>query len=114
MSNKLVLERARAQPFTEQLLLRQFALLGKVSRSLPGGPLRRDTVVDHTIRPKIGRFVRVVGRPSQDWTTFLLKEGTSRFGLVKFERLLADRTVGAQQRWVNELRHLFRIGVVTE
>ena len=62
---------------------------------------------DHTIQPQIGRFVRVVGRPRQDWTTFLLKEGTSRFGLVKFERLLADRTVGAQQRWVNELRHLF-------
>ena len=60
-----------------------------------------------SIRPQIGRFVRVVGRPRLDWTNLLLKEGSFLIGHEKFERLLTDGTEGAQQRWIAELRRIF-------
>ena len=106
VSNKTVLDKAGVKPFSEQILLRQMLLLGKVARSPAGEPLRRDTFAGEGIDPQIGRFVRVVGRPRQDWTNYLVKEGSSRMGHSKFQRMLADRSEGAQQRWTAEWKQL--------
>ena len=50
-------------------LRHQLSLLRKVALTAPGDPLRKDTFIDSTLTPQIGRFIRRVGRPRQDWTT---------------------------------------------
>ena len=107
ISNARVFAKAGVKPFSEQLLGRQLLLLGKVARSPDGGPCRRDTFTSGTMQPQIGRYVRRVGRPRQDWTTQLLKKGAERMGHDKFHTMLADRSEGAQQRWKEEVSRTF-------
>ena len=99
--------KAGMRPFSEQLLKHQLCLLQKVAAADSNSPLRKDTFVDETLIPQIGRFVRRVGRPRQDWTSQLLREGRERMGSQRFEKLLRDRSEGAQQRWKQELERLF-------
>jgi len=106
VSNATVLKRAGATPLSQQLLVRQLALLGTVARSSLEGPLRRSTFANSTTSPQIGRYVRRVGRPRQDWTTQVMREGVRLFGLEQFEKLLSDRSPGAEQRWREKLRGL--------
>ena len=108
ISNQTVLEKAGQAPFTEQLLYRQFVLLGKIARSPLNSPLRRDTFVGASVSPMIGHFIRIVGRPRQDWTNYLLKEGATRLGHEKFQQMLVDRSDGAQQRWISELQRALK------
>ena len=82
-------------------------LLRKVAVS-KNDVLRRDTFADTTLRPQVGRYIRRVGRPRQDWTSQLLKEGMVRFGTEKFMFLLADEGEGAEARWKQEMRRHFR------
>ena len=108
VSNKVVFQRAGVQPFTEQLLYRQLLLLGKVARSPETNPLREDVFVGDTLRPQVGRCVRRVGRPRQDWTTQVLSAGAAKFGsATRFETLLRDRGDHAEQNWKRELRRVF-------
>lgn len=107
VSNQAVLSKAGVAPFSEQILFRQLVLMGKVARSSPNSPLRRDTFVDDGRSPQIGRFIRVIGRPRQDWTNHLLKEGRERLGHRKFNRMLEDRSMEVQERWVTEVRRTF-------
>ena len=95
------------QAFSEQLLRTQLVLLGKVARSPDGDPLRVDTFVAGTVNPQIGRYVRRLGRPRQDWTTELMKVGSSRLGSSRFLTLLKDTSTGAQERWKQEVQTLF-------
>ena len=99
VSNKTVLARAGVVAFSEQLLKHQLDLLRRVAVSPAGSPLRRDTFIDDTTCPQIGRFVRVAGRPRQEWTSQLLREGWQRMGPAGFEALLSDRSPGADKRW---------------
>ena len=108
ISNATVFSRAGVLPLSEQLLKQQLSLLGKVARSPDDGPLRRDTFAPgDLLQPQIGRYVRRRGRPRQDWTNQLMRTGTSRLGANCFERLLTDRSPGAQLRWKSELNRLF-------
>ena len=86
-------------PFSQQVLNHQLCLLRKVALTEVGHPLRTDIFFDQSLIPQIGRFIRRVGRPRQDWTTQLLQEGAKRFGHHHFQTLLSDRTVGAENRW---------------
>ena len=107
ISNAVVFARAGARPFSDQLMGRQLQLLGKVARSPDDGPLRRDTFNTGTLQPQIGTYVRRVGRPRQDWTNQLLRMGAARMGPETFYNMLADRSHGAQTRWIQEVKRVF-------
>ena len=98
VSNKTVFSRAGARPLSEQLLKHQFFLLRKAACSADGHPLRKDTFADASLVPQIGRFVRRVGRPQQEWTDQLMQEGRRRMGAM-FQTLLSDQTEGSDARW---------------
>ena len=103
VSNATVLSKACFKPFSRQLLKHQLGLLRKVALTGPDHPMRKDTFIDSTVIPQIGRFVRRVGRPRQDWTTQLLREGRELFGLSKFQTYLTDCSNGADMRWKMEV-----------
>ena len=82
-------------------------LLNKVAHSPADGPLRRDTFIPGTLHPQIGRYVRRVGRPRQNWTEQLMREGQARLGAARFHTLLADDSQGAQLRMKCEFQRVF-------
>ena len=63
VSNATVFAKAEVLPFSEQLIHKQLALLGKVARSPDDSLLRRDTFIPGGMRPQIGNTMRRVGRP---------------------------------------------------
>ena len=77
----------------------QFFLLRKAACSADGHPLRKDTFADASLIPQIGRFVRRVGRPKQEWTNQLMREGRDRMGATSFQTLLSDHSEGSEARW---------------
>ena len=85
IANTRVLSHAGTRPLSEQLLLRQLLLMGKVARSPDGSTMRINTFRDGTVQPQIGRFIRRRGRPRQDWTNDLLKVGSTLVGKNRFE-----------------------------
>ena len=106
VSNATIYERAGVGAFSQQILKHQLVLLRKVALS-QNPHLRRDTFADSSLTPQIGRFVRRVGRPRQDWTSRLLQEGRERFGAEKFQSFLTDTDDGADARWRTELQRVF-------
>ena len=108
VSNKEVFSRAGAHPLSDQLLYEQFALLRKVAQSDAGCPLRQNTFVEDSLTPQIGRFVRRIGRPRQDWTTQLLKEGDLLFAYSTLCEILSDTSKGAENRWKQLLQKHFK------
>ena len=67
--------------------------------------IRRDFFIGSTLLTQVGRYVRRVGRPHQEWSTEVLKAGASRFG--SFARMEASfRSAG--ESWKVELRSSFR------
>ena len=106
VANATVLRKAGVPALSQQLCHRQLILLGKVARSLPEDPLRRSTFVNSSVRPQVGRYVRRVGRPRQDWTTQVMREGARLLSAVQLESLLGDRSPGAEKRWREKLRGL--------
>ena len=101
--------RAGIPRFSEQLLKQQLLMFGKVALAPPGSHLRMNCFVDDGLSPQIGRFVLKVGRPRQNWTSELLKEGIARFGSNTLHRLLEDRSPGAYVRWTSEVRKSFSV-----
>jgi len=99
VSNAKVFAQAGVRPLSHQLLQKQLRLLGKVAFSPAGSPLRRDTFVDDSLRPQIGRYIRRIGRPRQDWTSCVLGEGRRLLGDTRMNQLLTDTSEGALQRW---------------
>ena len=80
--------------------------MGKVALSPAGSPLRRDTFVDGSLDPQIGRYVRRVGRPRQDWTSCVLNEGRRLVGNTKLNELLTSDAQDALQIWNLELHNI--------
>ena len=89
-----------------QFLLKGFLVIAE-GFSPDGDPPRVDTFAAGTVNPQIGRYVRRLGRPRQDWTTELMKVGSSRMGRSRFLSLLNDTSSGAQERWKQEVQTLF-------
>ena len=110
VSNKIVFDRAGVAPLSWQLFKRQLSLLGRAARSPSGSLMRQCAFRDNSVLPQIGRFIRRVGRPRQDWTTQLLKEGAQLFGPDLFTRMLSDTSEGADVRWKQTLQRLFSSG----
>jgi len=108
ISNAMVYEKAGMRPFSEQVLKHQLHLLRKVSVQGAGHPLRVDTFEGSTLNPQIGRYVRRIGRPRQDWTTQLLREGQVRMGPQRFQLLISDQSEGAGLRWKVEVERSFQ------
>ena len=108
ISNAVVLARVGAKPFSQQVLKHQLHLLRKAAVTEAGHPLRKDTFSGSTLVPQIGIFIKRVGRPRQEWTSQLLREGQARFGEACFQTLLSDRTSGADKRWKLEVEKSFR------
>ena len=91
---------------SEQVLLRQLLLMGKVVKSDAGSAIRRDVFVGSTLQTQVGRYVRRVGRPRQEWSTEVLKAGAGRFG--SWARMEASFR-NEEASWKAELRSLFRV-----
>ena len=101
VSNAAVFAQAGVAPLSDQLLLGQLTLFGKVARSPEGSLLRRDTFIPQTLRPHVGSLVRRIGRPRQTWTEELLKVATTKLGAASLETaILVDTS------WKHELRRL--------
>jgi hypothetical protein len=101
VSNMKVFDEAEVKPLTAQVMKQQVLLLGRVGRSADNSPLRRDTFVGNSAQPQVGRCVRCVGRPRQDWTTMILAEAERTCGrpALAMKHALLDRTQGAERRW---------------
>ena len=108
VSSASVYARAGVPAFSEQLLQQQLVLFGKVALAPLHSPLRTNTFVDDSLTPQIGRFMLKVGRPRQNWTGELLKEGYRRFGSTALHRLLEGRSLGAVDRWKAEVQNTFK------
>ena len=80
--------------------------MGKVALSPTGSPLRRDTFIDDTLNPQIGRFVRRVGRPRLDWTTCVLKEGRRLLGNERLTELLSNCDDNAVIVWNQAIHNI--------
>ena len=107
VSNAAVLEKAGMKLFTEHLLKHQLHLLRKVAITGVGHPMRQDTFADASLTPQIGRYIRRRGRPRQDWTTQLLREGHARFGATRFQTLMSYCSDGSERRWKLEVEKVF-------
>ena len=94
VSNATVLQKARQQPFCKQLLRKQLTLLGRTAMAPQGSPLRDSTFMAGTLLPQVGRFVRRVGRPRQDWCTEVMMEarriGAQSLGTKEFLSKVTD------------------------
>ena len=109
ISNKTVLQRAELLPFSDQVLRRQLLLLGKVAFSPAGSPLRRDVFVGDSLRPQIGRYVRRVGRPRQDWLTEVWKSGAQLLGGDgRLRALLQSQEQHPEVAWRCEVNKAFQ------
>ena len=71
VSNQRVLERARQQPYSQQLLKQQLLLFGKIARAPRTDSLRKLTVCHLSLRPAASTYVRRVGRPRSEWAAKL-------------------------------------------
>jgi len=110
VSNKTVYQRAQTLPLSEQILKRQLILLGKVARSPEHSPLRQDVFIDDGFLPQIGRYIRRVGRPRQNWLTEVWNAGVQRFGSAgRLEDLLQDPSDQAQLCWRREVQRVFQV-----
>ena len=108
VSNAVVYEMAGTRPFSQQLLKHQLHLLRKVAAQPAGHPARVDTFEGDSLNPQIGRYVRRIGRPRQDWTTQLLREGRARMGCQRFQSWISDRSKGAEVTWKAEVEKIFQ------
>ena len=80
-------------------------LLGRAGRAPAGHPLRRDTFIGDTLTPQIGRYVRRVGQPRQNWTTQVLNEAIRIAGSqARVELAIADA-----KSWKILFEHLKRV-----
>ena len=79
ISNSKVLQRAGVTPFTNQILKQQQALLIKVASSAPGCILRNSTFIGETLTPQVGRYVRRIRRPRQDWISEVMRKSAFNF-----------------------------------
>jgi len=61
--------------------------------------MRVHTFIGDSLDPQIGRVIRRIGRPRQDWTSQLLLEGIRRMGTEKFYSMLRDSSADAAARW---------------
>ena len=103
ISNKSVFRQVGVLAMSEQVLLRQMLLMGKVVNST-GSAIRRDVFVGGTLQTQVGRYIRRVGRPRQDWSTEVLRATATKLGsLARMEALFS--TVG----WKADLKSLFRV-----
>ena len=110
VSNKTVLQRAEVLPFSDQVLRRQLLLLGKVALSPTGSPLRKDVFVGDSLRPQMGRYVRRIGRPRQDWLTEVWKSGAQRLGGdTRLGALLQSQEQHPGVAWRCEVNKAFQI-----
>ena len=106
VSNATVFARAGVRPFCSQLLRFQLSLLRKVAVADAGNLLRKDVFVVEAFLPHIGSFLRIVGRPRQDWASQLMREGQERIGTATFGKLLSDRSPSSDIRWKAALGRL--------
>ena len=84
-------------------------LLGKVVLSSPDSPLRQDVFVDGSLQSQIGRYIRRVGRPRQDWLSQVWKGGLLRLGgAARMEELLRSQADNAEMLWKIAAQRVFK------
>ena len=92
-------------PVSVQLEKQQLKLFGHVARSSDGDPMRQDVFVGQTLQPKLGQYIRRVGRPCLNWTEELIKVGAARSGsYANFERMITNCS---QEEWNGYVDRMF-------
>ena len=108
ISNARVYQAAKMPALSELVLKRQLLLLGKVARAPAGDPLRADVFVGSTTQPQVGRYVRRVGRPRQEWSTEVMKAAAQKLGSVaRLQQLLQQQGDAAESNWKAEVDRMF-------
>ena len=108
VSNASVYDKAGMPPMSVQVLRRQLLLLGRTARAPAGDPLRVDVFVESSLRPQVGRYVRRLGRPRQDWTTEVMKAAAQRLGSFnRLTELLQQCGDAAADNWKTEVEQMF-------
>ena len=74
VSNAAVLKKAGQVELRRQLLKQQLLLYGRLARSPNEDVLRQLTFIPDSTSPAMGRYVRRVGRPRNEWAVMLDKE----------------------------------------
>ena len=73
VSDKSVLQMTCHTQFTQQLLMQQLLLFGRIARSPDSDMLRDLTFISGTLQPATGKFIRKVGRPRLEWASCVAK-----------------------------------------
>ena len=107
VSNATVYSKACMALFSQQVVKHQMFFLRKVAMEPEGKPLRRDTFVGASLDPLVGHYIRRPGRPRQDWTTELLRQGCAKMGAATFYALLRSCGDEADGNWKREVAKLF-------
>ena len=83
-------------------------LFGRVARLPAESPLRQSTFHSNGLELHIGRFVRRIGRPRQDWSSQVLKAASESLGWDELCGLLSDRSSGSSERWASRVKLAFQ------
>ena len=100
VSNQRVLERARQQPYSQQLLKQQLLLFGKIARAPRTDSLRKLTVCHLSLRPAASTYVRRVGRPRSEWAAKLREHAL---------RIASDAVIAHPATWRAAINVYFKI-----
>ena len=74
VSNKVILEKAGARPFSKKFSQRQLLMLGRIVRAPADNPLQKVSFIPGTLWSAANRYVRRVARPRKEWIASVLAE----------------------------------------
>ena len=104
ISNRAILERARATPLSSILMRRQLQFLAHIAYRTHGDALRDAVFRPGTLHPRGFEGARARGRPRQTWTSGVLREALEAAGgSQEHLSFLLQDTPGCRRAWKNAI-----------
>ena len=104
ISNRAILERARATPLSSILMRRQLQFLAHIAYRTHGDALRDAVFRPGTLHPREFEGARARGRPRQTWTSGVLPEALEAAGgSQEHLSFLLQDTPGCRRAWKNAI-----------